>query len=850
MGWAMSWLHPSGVAQFKPLLHEINALESKFQRQSDAELAANTGLFRERLEQGSPLDLLLPEAFAVVREVAWRTLNMRHFDVQIIGGIVLHRGAVAEMKTGEGKTLVATLPVYLNALLGKGVHVVTVNDYLATRDAEWMGQIYRFLGMDVGVIVEDMGSDADEETRLRKAAYAADITYATNSALVFDYLRDNLATELDQIVQRGQCFAIVDEVDLLLIDEVRTPLIISGPSNEDTELFSKVDRIIRKLEPKTHYKVEWRTKTSSLTEEGWAEVERALASGPLNTSENIRLFHAVYQSVQAHGAYRRDVDYLVKDGEVQLIDEHTGRVSPDKRFSDGLHQALEAKERLRVRPEDRTFARTSYQSYFRLYQKLSGMTGTASTERGEFRTTYSMNVFVIPTHKPMIRIDYRSIIFASMEDKHEAISDMIQMMEERGRPVLVGTVSVEESEALAKRLKRRSINCAVLNAKNHRKEAMIIAQAGRKSAVTISTNMAGRGTDILLGGDPEKLVARIHKPNSPGYEKALREAEIQCATERTEVVAAGGLHVIGTSLHEAKRLDLQLAGRSGRQGDPGSSQFMICLDDHIFKHYGEKQTDALIDEYAEHPEATPISESAVCRLLEALRKKVMLDHQAERAETFKYDLIIELQRKIIYQWRRELLENRELQTKAVAHDEIVKDVLYDLISHSFVSEGPDGSPPNIAEELDSLETAISNLFHAEILLPDTIDERDDPAEILMPILLPKVREIHQQRRDRFGLEQLCSLEEQILLRTIEQIWIDHLTNIEHLEDSLNLVGYAEIDPYILFRKRVTEMFQSAMCDVRRNSVALWFAIEPRPQKPTKRVATQPAQQTRRIRRRN
>ncbi len=837
LGWNMRWLNPSGVGQFKPLLHQINALEARFQKQSDKDLAANTEKFRERFAQGETLEDLLPEAFALVREVSWRQLKMRHYDVQILGGLALHYGKVAEMKTGEGKTLVATLPTYLNALTGEGVHVVTVNDYLAQRDAKWMGKIHEFLGLSVGVILEDMGKDEAEETQLRQEAYQADITYATNSALVFDYLRDNLANDVKELVQRGQPFAIVDEVDLLLIDEVRTPLIISGPSKEDSGAFARVDRIIRKLQEKEHYKVEWRTRTASLTEEGWQAIEKGLACGPLNHPDNLKLFHAVYQSVLAHGVYKKDVDYIVKGGEVQLIDEHTGRASPDKRFSDGLHQALEAKERLRVKPEDKTFARTSYQSYFRQYHKLAGMTGTAATEKDEFRKTYGMGVIPIPTHRPGIRRDFVDLVYLHRKDKHHAIAGIIETLQKQGRPVLVGTVSVEESEQLARLLKKRKIRCHVLNAKHHAKEADIIAQAGRFEAVTISTNMAGRGTDILLGGDPEKLAMQRVKggrrANKKDFEKALQEAQKTCANEYEAVVAVGGLHVIGTSFHEAERLDNQLRGRAGRQGDPGSSQFMCSLDDNIFHHYGEAEMEALQDQYSAIPEGEAIPDKAVLHQLHALRKKVTMDHTSERNETFKYDLVMEEQRHLIYQWRQELLAaSEDLQRAQQQAEKLLEDTVRDIITLAFAVDPDEEQQLHVEDHLDTLEDALTNLFAEEFELPETLQHGLDPVTKLMPLIVPVVQAKRQHRLEQYGQEALLAVERKLLLETIDQLWIEHLTNIEVLEDQLQLMGYAEMDPYILFRKAVAPMFSRMLQDIRRHTISLWFAVDLQPAAPT------------------
>jgi preprotein translocase subunit SecA len=665
-----------------------------------------------------------------------------------------------------------------------------------------------------------MGTNAREEITLRQAAYQADITYGTNSAMVFDYLRDNLATDPEERVHRNQHFAIVDEVDLLLIDEVRTPLIISGPSREDSSRFVTVDKVIRKLQPGVHYRADWKTKTASLTEEGWEQTESKLNAGSLHHPDNLHLYNAVYQSVLAHCVFRKDVDYIVDQGQVQLIDEHTGRVSADKRFSDGLHQALEAKEGLRVRPEARTFARTSYLGYFRQYDNLCGMTGTASTEKEEFRTTYGMNVVVIPTNKPNIRKDYSTSVFPTMEDKHDVITNEVKELQESGRPVLVGTCNVRESEQLARAFKRAKIKCQVLNAKNHQREAEIIAQAGRKNAVTISTNMAGRGTDILLGGDPEKLAGQKAKEGTPHYKKALAKYETLCAEEKKEVVEVGGLHVIGTSLHESERLDNQLRGRAGRQGDPGSSQFIVCLEDDIFRQYGESEVEIMLDEF-DDGEGDEIVNTSAIRQLMYLRDKVGIEYKFERNETFKYDLVIDEQRREIYKWRKTLLEasrNLEQATESVL-DQIhhaIDDVLEEIIEDedfSFTEEGE-----------EQIEYALYHLFVHELDIPPLRESSDVVAD-LTETIFDQVVAIRETREEKAGKELLCSFEHQILLQAIDELWIDHLTAIEHLEDRVNLMGYAQLDPYVLFKTEVAKMYKMLMRHIRRKAVNLWFTIE-------------------------
>ncbi|MBW2454058.1 MAG: preprotein translocase subunit SecA, partial [Deltaproteobacteria bacterium] len=596
------------MVRYQRRLAAINELEPSLRQLSDAALQAQSQTMGERVREGTTLDALQVEAYALVREASRRTLGLRHYDVQLLGGMVLHAGRIAEMRTGEGKTLVATLPAYLNALTGQSVHIVTVNDYLAQRDAEWMGPLYRFLGLTVGVILEEMGSDETEECRNRQAAYACDITYGTNHEIAFDYLRDNLATEPEGIVHRGFHYAIVDEVDFLLVDEARTPLIISGPGREDLGHFRRVDQTVRQLHEGLHFVVEPKTRTASLSEVGFDAVSMGLEVDNLCDLEHVELFHAVHQSVLAHGVFKRDVDYIVEDDEVLIVDEFTGRVSEDKRYANGLHQAIEAKEQVAVKAEDRTLAKVTYQTFFGRYHKLAGMTGTAWSERREFEQTYGRDVQVIPSHEPVVRRDYQDIVFVTLREKHEAVVDEILDRRARGQPVLVGTTSVRESEQLSRLLEDAGVPHSLLNAKNHQAEAPIIAQAGRQGAVTISTNMAGRGTDIVLGGNPE-MVAQGDRCGSGGLDELRQE----CARDREVVVAARGLHVIGTARHESVRIDNQLRGRAGRQGDPGSSQFFVSLDDELWKKFGREQIDTIRDDLQReaHPEWAPIDSPKV-----------------------------------------------------------------------------------------------------------------------------------------------------------------------------------------------------------------------------------------------
>jgi preprotein translocase subunit SecA len=813
-GWFASLIEPSAAS----LVGKINALEADIKRLSDHELAALTADFRVRLEKGEPIKSLIPETFATVREAAWRKLGMRHFDAQIRGGVELARGHVIEMKTGEGKTLVATLPAYLHALEQKGVHVVTVNDYLAKRDADWMGQIYRFLGLTVDCIQENMGDDYAGENRRRKAAYAADITYGTNHEVVFDFLRDNLAHDPQEIVQRGQHYAIVDEVDLLLIDEAQTPLIISGRGEEDTGLFVRVDALIRKLRQKEDFEAERRTKSASLTEIGLSKIEQALGIGSLSDPANLSYMHAVHQSLQAHAIFERDVDYIVDSGEVHIIDEHTGRVSPDKRFSDGLHQALEAKERVRVKTEDTTLAKTSYQHFFRAYWGLCGMTGTATSEREEFRKIYKKKVVRIPTHKPMIRKDYERIIFASMADKHRAVVEEIRDAHENGQPVLVGTVSVLESEQISRLLAKEGIKHEILNAKHHKREAEIIAQAGREGAVTISTNMAGRGTDILLGGNPEKLAEQKHEPGTEGFSEELERLKAQCEQARVRVIEAGGLYVIGTGEHESVRIDNQLRGRAGRQGDPGSSLFFVSVQDPVYRMFGEKEVIERISEHlADHPAGEPVEDRVVSQALTGLRKKVEVENQSIRLDVFKYDLVINDNRQQIWAWRRQLLD----ATDAGDWREQVAALIEDLVEQL---EGELTSKPD-----PETDTSRGNRELWVAMLRRVLGQEPHGLPVAARLDKEEVSEWLLTRYDaRFGSEMdemVREWERFSLLMTIDRLWPQFLTDIERVEEGIGLRGYSQLDPLNEFRREAGMLFGHFLMDVRVNAVRAWMTAD-------------------------
>jgi len=782
------------LARYEKRLAAICAAEPGLRALPDCSLRERSAGLRQRALGGTRLDELLVEAFATGREAARRTLGMRHFDVQILGAMALHDGLVAEMKTGEGKTLAATLAVYLNALRGRGVHVVTVNDYLAARDAEWMGPLYDFLGLSVGVILENMGDEPDQESRERKRAYASDVTYGTNHEIAFDYLRDNLATGPGEITGRGYNFAIVDEVDFLLVDEARTPLIISGPSREDSGLFKKTNEIVKKLKEDFHYTVEAKTRTASLTERGFSEVQSKLAVDNLVDPDKLDLYHAVVQSLLAHGVYRRDVDYIVEDGEVFIVDEFTGRISEDKRYSNGLHQAIEAKEGAEVQPEDVTVAKVTYQTFFGRYEKLAGMTGTAWSERREFMRTYKRDVQVIPTNRPMIRTDWRTRVYDDLDDKHSAVMDEILEMRAEGRPVLVGSTSVKESEQISSLLQKAKVEHSVLNAKNHRREALIVANAGRKGAVTISTNMAGRGTDIMLGGNPEVIATQSGRPEE------IDEIRRTCTQEAEEVARAGGLHVIGTGKHESLRIDNQLRGRAGRQGDPGSSRFFVSLGDEIFAKFGKQRIESIRDwlQRKNHPAGEAITAGWVLSALNSLQRKVDAENEAMRQDVLKYDLVIHVQRETIYRWRHSLVTGEGFRP-----EELIGDLVSDLAARA---------------DSKGLCDALSAHFQIDFELDS--DSRQPLEEQASARALEHLRLISEST----GVENFHELGRHILLDSIDELWTDHLTNLERLEDGIGLRGYAQVDPVNEWRREATNMWDELLWEIRSRAVSLWFAL--------------------------
>jgi len=841
------------LKRLRPLVVAINELEPAMRQLSDAQLAAKTAEFRERLARGATLDELLVDAFAVVREAARRTLNMRHFDVQLIGGMVLHQGKIAEMKTGEGKTLVATLPAYLNALEGKGVHIVTVNDYLAKRDAEWMGQIYKFLGLSVGVIVHDL--DDDE----RRQAYACDVTYGTNNEFGFDYLRDNMKFRLQDCVQRGHHYAIVDEVDSILIDEARTPLIISGPSEESTDKYYKINRIIPKLvrgevikgkEPgETYttgdYTVDEKQRTVALTEEGVAKVEKLLGVGNLYDPANIEINHHVQQALRAHVLYHRDKDYVVKDGQVIIVDEFTGRLMPGRRWSDGLHQAIEAKEGVKIERENQTLATVTFQNYFRMYKKLAGMTGTAETEAAEFEKIYKLEVVVIPTNRPLIRTEHPDIVYRTEEEKFRNAAKEIKACYERGQPVLVGTISVEKSEKLSALLKRMGVKHEVLNAKHHEREAYIVAQAGRKGAVTVSTNMAGRGTDILLGGNPEFMAKeaclkdRLAEPLPRGQEAYVSDQhyyyfqhqgqfyrvprarwdevfaryKAQTDREHDEVVALGGLHIVGTERHEARRIDNQLRGRAGRQGDPGSSRFYLSLQDDLLRIFGGERIQNLMLRLGME-EDVPIESRLISRRIAAAQKAVEAQNFAARKHLLEYDDVMNKQRLAIYGWRRQLLEGQDQRERIL---EMIRGIVASFIDRRC----PEKTHPS-TWDWEGLQTDVNSQFGHRINPAELSGLR---REALEQTIYEQLVRRYEQKEQLIGPDVMRQTERLIMLHVIDNQWKDHLLSMDHLKEGIGLRGYGQKDPLVEYKKESFVLFEQMWDRIEDETVRYLFFLQ-------------------------
>ena len=894
------------IKALMPNVEAINALEPQIKKLSDAELRAKTDEFRQRIQErmsrfaqsaqsnatGEPqdedegdldrqkrlekqeyealqevLNEILVEAFAVVREASRRVLNMRHFDVQLIGGMVLHQGTISEMKTGEGKTLVATLPVYLNALSGRGVHVVTVNDYLAKRDSEWMGKLYRFLGLTVGVIVHDLD---DEE---RRAAYAADVTYGTNNEFGFDYLRDNMKFDIKDCVQRGHNFAIVDEVDSILIDEARTPLIISGASEESTDKYYKVNRIIPKLEkgeeiegppgePATltgDFVVDEKHRNITVTDEGWEKVEGLLGIGNIADPENWPLKHHVETAIKAHALYRKDVEYVIKDGEIIIVDEFTGRMMPGRRWSDGLHQAIEAKENVKIERENQTLATITFQNYFRMFKKLAGMTGTAETEAEEFDKIYKLEVVVIPTNRQMLRIENPDIVYRTEKEKYFAAADEIQQLAAKGQPVLVGTTSVEKSERLSEMLKKKGIKHVVLNAKFHEREAEIVAQAGRKGMITIATNMAGRGTDILLGGNPEFMAkqelvkkgiaqqlrvaqGKIEGPQEDGetsvfyyngneftvptdkWSEALARYKAQTDVEHDEVTAVGGLHILGTERHESRRIDNQLRGRAGRQGDPGSSRFYLALEDDLMRIFAKEWISTLLQKLGME-EGVPIESKMITRRIETAQKAVEGQHFESRKHLLEYDDVMNKQREAVYGLRRRLLEG--MDQKDLILEDYVSAILSDLLEQ-YIPPKAHADEWDIKGLKDAVFTRFGVDFLAEGVKPDTLER-----QALGDAIFEKLKERYDAKEKLIGPDAMRHHERMIMLSVIDQQWKDHLLSMDHLKEGIGLRGYGQHDPLVEYKKESFEMFEAMMQRFQEDTVRYLYLMQilERPQDP-------------------
>ncbi len=797
------------LKKLEPLVRAINECEPKTRALSNEEMKEKTVEFRERLEKGEELDELLPEAFALVREASIRTLGMRHFDVQLIGGIVLHQGKIAEMKTGEGKTLAATLPVYLNALTGKGVHVVTVNDYLARRDAEWMGAVYKFLGLSVGVIVHDLSDDE------RRIAYGSDVTYGTNNEFGFDYLRDNMKFALEDYAQRDLHYAIVDEVDSILVDEARTPLIISGPTHENTDRYYKINRIIPALQKEQHYTIDEKARSVVLTEEGVARVEKSLSVSNLYDPSQMEILHHVNQALKAHTLFKKDVDYIVKDGQVIIVDEFTGRLMPGRRYSDGLHQALEAKEDVKIENENQTLATITFQNYFRMYDKLAGMTGTADTEAAEFKKIYNLEVVVIPTNLPMVRNDNSDLIYKNEQEKFDAVVEEIKDLYQRGQPVLVGTISIEKSEYLARRMKKLGIAHNVLNAKNHALEAEIVAQAGRYKAVTISTNMAGRGTDIILGGNPIFLaLAKVKKAeDSEEFARALEEFKHQCEDEKKNVIEQGGLHILGTERHESRRIDNQLRGRSGRQGDPGSSRFYLSLEDDLMRIFGGDRV-KMIMERVGLEEGEPIEHRYTTKAIENAQKKVEAHNFDIRKHLLEFDDVMNKQREVIYSQRRFILGGEDLRETI---QDMIEDIAEDLVDRF--------TDPKVHFEDWDLQALAEGLW-GQFGIRVNFDGQDSPTPSSIKDKVVEVAlQAYERKTQEISPDIMKQLEKFIMLQAVDNQWKDHLLSMDHLKDGIGLRGYGQRDPLKEYQREGYEMFIDMSQRIKEETVRNLFLVK-------------------------
>ena len=834
------------VKKVMPIVNKINSLEEEMSKLSDKELTAKTPYFKEQLANGKTLNDILPEAFAVVREASKRTLGLRHFDVQLIGGIILHQGRIAEMKTGEGKTLVATLPVYLNALEGKGVHVVTVNDYLAKRDSEWMGKLYKFLGLSVGLVV------AGQSPKQKQEAYNSDVTYGTNNEFGFDYLRDNMVIYNNQLVQRGLHYAIVDEIDSILIDEARTPLIISGSSNSSSDLYKKADSFVRKLEAKViveedvknldqqednekyDYIVDLKAKSASLTQKGIEKAEREFGLENFNDIENSTLVHHVNKALQAHGVMKKDIDYIVKDGQVLIVDEFTGRIMYGRRYNDGLHQALEAKEKVKIADESKTLATITFQNFFRMYEKLSGMTGTAMTEESEFEEIYNLDVIAIPTNKPVIRKDEHDVIYKNERAKFNAIVNAVKEAHSKGQPILIGTVSVEKSELLSQKLKEAGIKHTVLNAKYHEQEAEIIAQAGKFGSVTIATNMAGRGTDIMLGGNSEflakqemkeeKVPANLIEESNTYYEtddqdilrareqfkKLEAKYEEQIKDEKQKVIDAGGLKIIGTERHESRRIDNQLRGRSGRQGDPGDSKFYISLEDNLMKIFGGDRVTKVYSAL-NVDENMPIQVGVISRAVESAQKKVEGRNFSIRKNTLKYDDVMNVQRQEIYSQRKQVLDGMDLNNVISNYIDWVAEATVQTFNE------PD-EKGNLNLNTEALSLEIFNTFG--INMQEDLKNNSNDVNRIIEILKEKAHQRYSEKEKEIPAEQLREIERVVMLKVVDQKWMDHIDAMDELRKGIGLQGWGQKDPVVQYRMTGTEMFDEMIEAIKVDVVKL------------------------------
>ena len=834
------------VKRVMPIVEKINSLEDEISKLTDEELKNKTNEFKNQLKDGKTLDDLLPEAYAVVREASKRVLGMRHFDVQLIGGIILHQGRIAEMKTGEGKTLVATLPVYLNALTGRGVHVITVNDYLAKRDSEWMGKLYKFMGLSVGLVIAGMSP------KEKKVAYDCDITYGTNNEFGFDYLRDNMVIYKEQLVQRELAYAIVDEIDSILIDEARTPLIISGRANQSSELYKKANDFVKRLTPKIiveedvkdeeqaednekyDYIVDLKAKSASLTQKGIKKAEETFHLENFNDIENSTLVHHVNQALRAHGVMKKDIDYIVKDGEVLIVDEFTGRIMYGRRYNNGLHQAIEAKEGVRIADESKTLATITFQNYFRMYDKLAGMTGTAMTEEAEFEEIYNLDVIAIPTNKPMIRKDLDDVIYTTEAAKFNAIVQSVKESHEKGQPVLIGTISIEKSEKLSGILKKEGIKHEVLNAKYHEKEAEIIAQAGKFGAVTIATNMAGRGTDIMLGGNseylakqemrknkiPENLIEEANTYYETDDEEILKAREKfnelekkyheEIKEEKEKVIAAGGLKIIGTERHESRRIDNQLRGRSGRQGDPGESKFYISLDDDLIKIFGEN---SIINKVkaSQSIQNIPIEHKMITNLVETAQKRIEGRNFSIRKNVLKYDDVMNAQREIIYKQRREVLDGENLKDNIL---NMINSLAEEVVLSQFAGENE--------VNVEALNTNIKNTFGIDI--SSFIKENSNSSQKIIEELQKEALSEYEKKEQEIGADELREMERVVMLKVVDQKWMDHIDAMDELKDGIGLRAYGQQDPVVKYRIEGMDMFEEMVLDIKHDVVQLMMNV--------------------------